>query len=216
MRKLQLKYLDQFHDLIFLKEVTAKVENSGNKIRTGLFKCKCGVEKEMPISRIMGGKIKSCGCITKETIKIAHSVNLKHGLSGHPLYMVWFTMKKRCFNPSDVGYDRYGGRGITVYDKWINDFPLFYKWAIKKGWQKHLQIDRKNNNKNYTPWNCRFVTRKENANNTSRNIFVDYNGEKLTLAIACDKAGVKNKYDLILHKINKTTLSFDEIVKQYK
>ena len=91
---------------------------------------------------------------------------LRHGYSKHPLYGVWSSMRDRCSNPNNKSYHRYGGRGITVSDEWYRVEP-FIEWALKAGWKPGLQLDRTNNDGNYQPNNCRFVTRKENANNMS-------------------------------------------------
>lgn len=88
----------------------------------------------------------------------------KHGLTGHPLYSVWNGMKRRCTNNKDQAYYNYGGRGISVCDEWHGFLP-FYNWAINNGWEKGLTIDRKENDGNYEPDNCRFVTRLVQASN---------------------------------------------------
>jgi hypothetical protein len=90
--------------------------------------------------------------------------NKKHGLYYHPLYAVWNTMKSRCRCPTNNKYDYYGGRGIALCDEWNNPEP-FIEWALANGWERGLQIDREDNNGNYEPGNCRFVTSKVNSNN---------------------------------------------------
>jgi hypothetical protein len=87
-----------------------------------------------------------------------------HGYTNHPLYRVWAEMKTRCYNENRKCYKDYGGRGIIVCNEWKNDPVKFIKWA-KLLWEKRSQIDRKDNNGNYCPENCRFVTRKENVHN---------------------------------------------------
>lgn len=77
-------------------------------------------------------------------------------------------MKARCYYKGSSSYKHYGGRGITVCKEWENDFPTFYDWAVNNGWEKGLTIDRRNNDGNYTPNNCRFITDKENKQNTRR------------------------------------------------
>lgn len=84
----------------------------------------------------------------------------KHGLTAkHPLYSVWQNMKRRCDAKKLKQFKDYGGRGIKVCVKWNNNFLIFFNWAISNGWSKELTLDRKNNNKNYSPLNCRFVDR---------------------------------------------------------
>ena len=83
-----------------------------------------------------------------------------HGGTYHPLYKVWINMKSRCFNPNATGYENYGGRGITVCKEWQYDFVNFHRWAIGVGYDPSLTIDRKENDGDYEPGNCRFVSRK--------------------------------------------------------
>lgn len=88
-----------------------------------------------------------------------------HGLCRHKLYSVWIGMKNRCYNEKQRNYHNYGGRGIKMCDEWRDDFLFFYNWAIENGWQEGLQLDREENDKDYSPDNCRFITRKENIDN---------------------------------------------------
>ena len=79
-------------------------------------------------------------------------------------------MINRCHNPKVEKYEIYGKRGISVCGEWRGDFKQFYDWMISNGWRKGLQIDRKNNDGNYEPNNCRLVNPKENARNTRATI----------------------------------------------
>lgn len=90
-------------------------------------------------------------------------LNGSHGYYGTPIYGVWASMVKRCENPNCIGYKNYGGRGISVDETWRKDPKAFCEWAIKNGYKKGLQLDRINNNGNYTPDNCHFVSQKENC-----------------------------------------------------
>lgn len=82
------------------------------------------------------------------------------------LRLVYVHMVSRCTNPSDKAYRRYGGRGIGVCDEWLHNKEAFYFWAKTK-WQKGLQIDRIDNNKGYSPDNCRFVSPQDNIRNST-------------------------------------------------
>lgn len=104
-----------------------------------------------------------------------------HGGRKTKLYQIWCGMKQRCFSKSDKSYGLYGGRGITVCDEWKNNFVLFRNWSMKNGYKEGLSIDRIDNNGNYCPENCRWVTSKEQNNNKRNTIRIEYNGETKTL-----------------------------------
>lgn len=91
--------------------------------------------------------------------------NLKHGFHGHKLYSVWNSMNRRCYEWTNKNYKYYGERGIKVCDEWVNDAGSFCNWALSNGWEEGLQLDRKDNDGDYTPDNCRFVTCAENNRN---------------------------------------------------
>lgn len=102
-------------------------------------------------------------------IELARKNFTTHGLSKHPLYSVYRNMINRCENEKTPRYKDYGGRGITVCEEWRNDFIAFYDWCMANGWRKGLQIDRKMNDGNYTPQNCRIVTATINNRNQRTN-----------------------------------------------
>ena len=89
---------------------------------------------------------------------------VKHGLRKHPIYKLWNNIMTRCYNENYYRYSDYGGRGIKVCQEWRNT-EVFINWAINNGWESNLQIDRKDNNKDYCPDNCRFVTNSVNMLN---------------------------------------------------
>lgn len=88
-------------------------------------------------------------------------------------------MKDRCLNPNDGAYKRYGGRGIKVCEEWLN-FINFYQ-DMKDGYQNDLTLERIDNSRGYYKNNCKWATRKEQANNTRRNHLFEYNGKRKTL-----------------------------------
>lgn len=100
-------------------------------------------------------------------------------------------IKERCNNPNSKSYSRYGGRGIKMCDEWSNDYQKFEDWCFNNGYRKDLAIDRINNDGNYAPDNCRFVTPKENNQNRRTSRFYTINGETKNLQQWCDSYSIK-------------------------
>lgn len=101
-------------------------------------------------------------------------------------------MKGRCFNPNDKSFHNYGGRGITVCDEWANDFASFRDWSYANGYQEGLSIDRIDNEKNYAPNNCRWTTRRVQANNRRTNKIYTFNGKTQNVAQWASELGIKH------------------------
>jgi len=91
--------------------------------------------------------------------------NTTHGKTGTRLYIIWKSVKNRCYCPSAGGYEYYGGRGITMDEAWKQSFDIFESWALANGYANHLWIERNNSNENYCPGNCSWKTPKEQAAN---------------------------------------------------
>lgn len=165
------------------------IERAENRSRKSCWKCmcKCGNIVFVEGTSLVSGDTKSCGCLNKETAKKNQT---KHGFHGTNIYNVWRNMKARCFNPNKPGYKYYGGRGIVVCDDWKNNFMSFYNWAICNGYEDDLTIERIDVNGNYEPENCRWATRKDQANNTTRNHKVTYNGKTQTLSQWANEYGL--------------------------
>lgn len=102
------------------------------------------------------------------------------------LYNTWSNMKDRCKNPNSKYFSRYGGRGISVCDDW-EDFERFMEWATTNGYTDEMTIDRIDNDGNYCPENCRWITMKEQENNRSNNRLFTLNGKTQSLALWCDE-----------------------------
>lgn len=165
-------------------------------------KCDCGNYKAVFGGELRSGNTSSCGCFKIESIK---RVNTTHGnctrKNGQTTeYKSWSGMKERCYNKNNNNYPDWGGRGITVCDRWLHSFNNFLEDMGKKPTTKH-SIDRINNDGNYEPSNCRWAEKKQQQNNTRYNKMVTYNGKTQSLASWTNELGLV--YHLIQSRMVK-------------
>lgn len=132
--------------------------------------CECGSSVLVNTNVILKERSRSCGCYQKEVTSKRSSGNQyakQHGYtkaSGwrHPLYALRNGMMTRCYNSSSADYPYYQGKGIKVFEEWIQSPAAFVKWGLANGWKKGLTIDRIDPNKDYEPSNCQFLSGEEN------------------------------------------------------
>ena len=145
--------------------VLSRVWRLNSRAAHWLCKCECGNLTVVRGDGLTTGHVKSCGCLNYER----EGPKPTHGMSESRIYRIWGGIKIRCQNPNSPIYKHYGGRGITVCEEWLK-FEPFYEWAMSHGYSDDLEIDRINNNGNYEPDNCRWLTHKENCNNRRTSI----------------------------------------------
>lgn len=147
--------------------------------------CDCGTEKIISAGDLRSGNIQSCGCYHLEVIKKIH---LTHGKSQTRIYKQWQDAKKRVTDPNGQYWHIYGGRGISMSERWMDSFEAFFDdmGECPPG----MMLERIDNDGNYEPGNCKWATMKEQANNTRRNVHVSYLGEKLTMQQYCELKGL--------------------------
>lgn len=149
--------------------VIERKENTKHGASTWLCKCNCGQKTIVRASHLKCGVTQSCGCLNHEkTAKKLIEISTTHGKSRTNEYRIWSGMIHRCSNPSCKSYPDYGGRNIKVCARWAASFESFYLDMGQRP-SKDYSLDRMNNDLGYSPDNCRWATRKEQANNTRRN-----------------------------------------------
>lgn len=163
-----------------------------------LCQCSCGNTTIQRTAVLRNGHVASCGCLQRES-------NLIHGQYDTPLYCSWECMKARCNNPHNIGYNNYGGRGITVCDDW-NNFVNFQEWALNNGYKEGLTIEREDVNGNYEPNNCRWATMQEQANNRRTCNMITYFDETHSLKDWCRILNLP--YKLINDRMHKLHWDF--------
>ena len=189
---------ERFGRLTVIKRIENHYYPSGRHDIQYRCRCDCGNEVNVLGIHLRSGHTVSCGCFRKENTS---KMWFKHGMTNERLYYTWKNMKARCYNKNHDDYNLYGGRGIKVSKKWKHDFSAFAEWALKHGYDDTLTIDRIDVNGNYKPSNCRFVTQKEQCNNTRRNIIIKYKGESHTIKEWSKILGIK--YETMLSRFHK-------------
>lgn len=167
-------------------EVTGYINIPG---RTGRWTCRCdcGNVKNILARNLYSGMVNSCGCWQREK---ATADSTTHGMNDTREHRIWRGAKTRCFNPKEPFWLSYGGRGITMCERWKNDFAAFF---ADMGPSNGLELDRIDNNGNYEPGNCRWATRKQQTNNTRRTRFIENDGKRLPVTEWGRLTGINSK-----------------------
>jgi hypothetical protein len=165
----------------------------------------CGTEKVVDGNSLRSGR--SCRCIKCHA---SSGLRTTHGQKKTRLYTIWSRMIGRCENSNDEAYPRYGGRGILINPAWRQSFETFRDWALANGYDETLTIDRRDNDGNYEPANCRWATYAEQSRNTSRNRPIEYQGRTV---LVCDLAiEVGLPQDILKNRIFRYGWTVDEAV----
>lgn len=173
----------RFGRLLVLKRVK---NDKHNKAKWACI-CDCGKEVVVLGNDLRQGKTTSCSCAQKDMITQSNTI---HGESESRLYNIWKKIKKRTNDKADKDYKNYGGRNIRICKEWEVDFLVFKEWALSSGYNDSLTIDRKDNNKSYSPENCRWVSMKVQNRNKRNNREITYQGTTKTLVEWAEYLGI--------------------------
>lgn len=189
MRKLIVPPGTTFGKLTVVKELPPLIRSDGRKRRIVLCDCKCGVQKSFSLEQIASGHTSSCGCYRSY---VTSQRNTSHGMSKTRVYKIWAAMCERCKDKRKNNAGYYHDRGISVCARWIgrSGFVNFLQDMGYPPTSKH-EIDRRNNDGNYEPGNCHWVTRLDQMANTRRNVFLSYRGRTQHIAAWCRELNLK-------------------------
>lgn len=186
----------RFGRLIVIEKSDKIIYPNGKTSVTWLCRCDCGENVIVESKSLKSGNTKSCGCFRKE-----HSSEKfkKHNMYGTRIYGIWAQMVQRCTNKKSDSRGIYIKRGIKICKEWRESPEEFIKWSMENGYEDTLTIDRINNDKGYSPENCRWVNYETQANNKRNTIYIEYNGKKQTLREWCDELElpyntIRNRY----------------------
>lgn len=181
MNKRKEKLEGQIFNYLFVKEYI------GND--RYLCEClNCGNDTIATTARLKSGRKKSCGCLRFQLVSDAIKT---HGDSHSRLYREFHGMHVRCYSDkSNMARRIYQDRDITVCDEWLHNYPAFKEWAINNGYNDNLTLDRIDNNRGYSPDNCRWATQLEQASNKRTNIYITIDGVTHTMAEWCRINGI--------------------------
>lgn len=158
--------------------------------------CECGAKTTVRGKNLIQGITRSCGCIRKDPRPYRNT----HGMSRTRLYRIWSLIKNRCENENSPAYRNYGGRGIELCEDWHSS-SAFFEWALSNGYAENLTIDRIDNNKGYSPENCRWVDETTQGNNKRTNRYITIGDKTKTLAQWCREYNMN--YKAVHNRITK-------------
>lgn len=170
-------------------------------------RCGCGSEFAATGVRIRSGEVKTCPACSRERVRLAH---VTHGERRTPEYRTWTHIKSRCLNSNVPEFKHYGGRGVSICDRWRESYEAFLEDMGRRPPGKH-SIDRIDVNGDYEPGNCRWATHIEQGNNKRCNRLIEINGETKTMAQWADFAGISR--ETMLKRVKKGFTGSDLIAE---
>lgn len=174
--------------------VLRRAGNTANGSAKWLCRCSCGAEKDVIALSLRQGTSTKCRSCSRREVMTGRQIALKHGMSRSSTYGSWRAMKSRCYLSTNKDYANYGGRGITVCDRWKDSFEAFLADMGER--PDGMTLDRPNNNGIYEPSNCRWAdeqTQKRNRRTSKlvpwqvewiRSLWFDFNASQKSIAIA--------------------------------
>lgn len=195
---------EKFNRLTVLSEAPKRPGNSDRRISA---QCECGTVKDYVLSEVRLGKTKSCGCLKRSGEpyrKHGHIIGRKFS----PEYHSWASMMTRCTNPKSWKYADYGGRGITVCNRWLK----FENFLDDMGPRPEgMTLERERVNEGYDPGNCVWATRRRQSNNTRSNTILEYEGRQQTVSEWASEFGLT--YNTLLARVHRLKWPIEKALK---
>jgi len=186
------------------------LSNGGDRTRW-ICVCDCGSFKVADGAKLRNGHTKSCGCLRLTNRFVAHGHAAGGETKASPTYVSWASMLTRCTNPKSAGYSGYGGKGVEVCQSW-KDFSQFLADMGER--PTGLTLERKDNDKGYSPENCKWATKTEQARNRGMVLSVLYQNQVKSLAQWC--AELKLDYAKTYHLVRTRKLSLEDAIERLK
>jgi hypothetical protein len=178
----------RFGKLVIIGVGNPKTASNGDRYSQSLCLCDCGNRKEIPNGPLKSGATVSCGCYHSQMMRSRATHGYNRAGQRHPIYSVWASMLRRCQNLKNPKYSDYGGRGITVCERW-QTFSNFLEDMLP-GFRRDLTIERVDNNKGYSKENCKWETRRGQMLNRRSARLVSFGGETLNLSVWSERTGI--------------------------
>jgi hypothetical protein len=197
MKRLIVAPGERYGRLSVVAEAERHRSSGGKSVRRFLCRCECGGTATVLLTHLSTGHVKSCGCLRVDVGRHNGEATSTHGYTGTPTFKCWDTMKQRCGNQNDQKYPEYGGRGISVCERW----KVFQNFLDDMGEKPDgMTIDRIDVNGNYEPGNCRWATPIEQARNKRNNVLLTFRGETCCLAEWAERTGLTYRTICARHK----------------
>ena len=177
---------------------------NGRWAAASIVRCDCGTKRTYKNNALLSGNTTSCGCRT-----VIHGEARSRGRSAE--YLAWHGLKARCENPNDPSFESYGGRGISVCERWSRSYVAFLQDMGRR--KPGQSLDRIDVDGDYEPANCRWTDIYTQAQNKRTTFIVHYKGEAMCLTEACRRAGLEHRYVTIHARIKRRGWTLEQALE---
>lgn len=172
--------------------------------------------KSMTIREVAEYLGRTYGSVCNKIYRLKSTINFKHSDESKTIMWALMSMLQRCYNQNNPRYKNYGARGIKVCNEWKNDKNTFIEWSLNNGWERGLTIDRIDNNSDYCPENCRWITNDEQQNNKSNNVLLTAFGETKSLMKWKNDYRCNVSYHTLRKRVRDNKMSGEDILTRTK